>query len=119
MSELASDPSNTVSESSLRVLLGERAGAAAESEIPDLYPWPAGRRWVRAMMVTTLDGAAAGPDGLSGSISSDADKAVFDGVRQFADSFDKLLAAVAARRAEGPGAPDRPKQGDAMGHGLA
>ena len=85
MSELASDPSNTVSESSLRVLLGERAGAAAESEIPDLYPWPAGRRWVRAMMVTTLDGAAAGPDGLSGSISSDADKAVFDGVRQLAD----------------------------------
>lgn len=74
-----------MSDSSLRALLGERSGELAESEIPALYPWPAGRRWVRAMMVTTLDGAAAGPDGLSGSISSDADKAVFDGVRQFAD----------------------------------
>lgn len=69
---------------SLRVLLGDRPGDLAEPDVPAAYPWPA-ERWVRAMMVTTLDGAAAGPDGLSGSISSEADKCVFDAVRQFAD----------------------------------
>lgn len=50
------------------------------------YPWPAGQTWVRAMMVTTLDGAAAGVDGLSGSISSSADQRVFNTVRRHADA---------------------------------
>ncbi|MFT4299998.1 MAG: dihydrofolate reductase family protein [Aeromicrobium sp.] len=54
-------------------------------EVATAYPWPEGT-WVRAMMVTTLDGAAAGPDGLSGSVSSTADRAVFDAVRRFADA---------------------------------
>src|SRR5579875_3241642 len=37
------------------------------------------------MMVTTLDGAAVGHDGLSGSVSSPADQLVFNAVRRHAD----------------------------------
>ncbi|MDO8391295.1 MAG: dihydrofolate reductase family protein [Actinomycetota bacterium] len=37
------------------------------------------------MMVTTLDGAATGPDGLSGSISSAGDQQVFAETRRLAD----------------------------------
>lgn len=54
-------------------------------EVADRYPWPDSGPWVRAMMVTTLDGAAAGPDGLSGSVSSSADQLVFNAVRRYAD----------------------------------
>lgn len=54
-------------------------------DLLDAYPWPAEGRWVRAMMVTSLDGAAAGPDGLSGSISSTVDGEVFEAVRRLAD----------------------------------
>lgn len=66
------------------MLLGEPGGALDDDQVAAAYPWPEGR-WVRAMMVTTLDGAANGPDALSGSISGDADKAVFDAVRTLAD----------------------------------
>lgn len=61
------------------------------------YPWPEEGRWVRAMMVTTLDGAAAGPDGLSGSISSAVDGDVFDAVRRLADA---VLVGAGTLRAE-------------------
>lgn len=57
----------------------------SRDDIAVAYPWPESGPWVRAMMVTTLDGAAAGPDGLSGSISSAADQMVFNAVRRFAD----------------------------------
>lgn len=55
-------------------------------EVAALYEWPQRTSWVRAMMVTTLDGASAGPDGLSGSISAPADRLVFNAVRRFADA---------------------------------
>ena len=67
------------------MLTGPQVGPIDAEQVLAAYPWPADRRWVRAMMVSTLDGAAAGPDGLSGSISSDADRAVFDAVRRLAD----------------------------------
>ena len=72
-------------------------GALTDEQVVAAYPWPAGRRWVRAMMVTTLDGAAAGPDGLSGSISGDADQAVFAAVRRHADA---VLIGAGTLRAE-------------------
>ena len=56
-----------------------------KANVMESYPWPEGRVWVRAMMVTTLDGAAVGPDGRSGTISSDADRHVFDAVRRDTD----------------------------------
>jgi riboflavin biosynthesis pyrimidine reductase len=80
-----------------------------DDDVRDAYPWPAGKPWVRAMMVTTLDGAAAGPDGLSGSISSEVDKAVFNAVRRLAGA---VLVGAGTIRAEGYG-PMRAKPEDA------
>ena len=73
------------------------------------YPWPDEGRWVRAMMVTTLDGAAAGPDGLSVSISSPVDGQVFDSVRRLADA---VLIGAGTLRAEQYG-PMRSVEADA------
>ncbi len=78
------------------------------------YPWPDGP-WVRAMMVTTLDGAFAGPDGRSGSISSEADKRVFDTVRRLADA---VVVGAGTIRAEGYGAM-RAKERDAARRAAA
>lgn len=73
------------------------ARAVSGDDLLDAYPWPAQGRWVRAMMVTTLDGAAAGRDGLSGSISSSVDREVFDAVRLLADA---VLVGAGTLRAE-------------------
>jgi riboflavin biosynthesis pyrimidine reductase len=81
----------------MELILGQPVGALTDEQVVAAYPWPPGRRWVRAMMVTTLDGAAAGPDGLSGSISGDADRAVFAAVRRQADA---VLIGAGTLRAE-------------------
>lgn len=49
-----------------------------------LYATPA-PSWFRVNFVTTVDGAATGADGLSGSINNAADKEVFDLLRAQAD----------------------------------
>ncbi len=69
------------------MIYGPRPGPVTADDLLEHYPWPdrGGRAWVRAMMVATLDGAAAGSDGLSGSVSGDADGEVFSGVRRMAD----------------------------------
>lgn len=82
------------------MILGPTLGDLTPDEVADAYPWPADAPWVRAMMVTTLDGAAAGPDGLSGSISSGVDRDVFNAVRRFADA---VLVGGGTFRAEGYG----------------
>lgn len=82
---------------SVEMILGVTRGPVTADEVVEAYPWPDGRRWVRAMMVTTLDGAASGPDGLSGSISGEADKLVFDAVRREADA---VLIGAGTMRAE-------------------
>ncbi len=58
----------------------------SDEEVARSYAWPEARPWVRAMMVTTLDGASAGSDGLSDSVSSDADQVIFAAVRRYADA---------------------------------
>lgn len=70
------------------MIYGPATGPVEADDVPDHYPWPErdGAPWVRAMMVSTLDGAAAGPDGLSVSVSGTADRAVFSAVRRFADA---------------------------------
>lgn len=68
-----------------------------EEDLLRSYPWPGSTRWVRAMMVTTLDGAAVGPDGLSGSVSSPADQLIFNAVRRDADA---VLIGAGTLRAE-------------------
>ena len=69
----------------MEMLLGPHIGPMTTADLAAAYPWPAGRPWVRAMMVITLDGASTGADGLSGSISSGADQQVFDQTRRLAD----------------------------------
>ena len=65
----------------------------------DAWPdWPVPTAWLRANMVTTADGAARSPDGLSAGISSDADRRVFGRLRGLADV---VLAGAGTVRAEG------------------
>ncbi|MBU6244056.1 MAG: dihydrofolate reductase family protein [Actinomycetales bacterium] len=82
-----------------------RAGGGAQTRaighlddvsLADAYPWPQGP-WLRAMMVTTLDGAAVGPDGRSGSISCAADRRVFAETRRLCDA---VLVGAGTIRAE-------------------
>jgi riboflavin biosynthesis pyrimidine reductase len=91
------------------MILGATPGPLDADEVVAAYPWPDSGRWVRAMMVTTLDGAAAGPDGLSGSISGDADQLVFASVRRHADA---VLIGAGTLRAERYG-PMRAREEDA------
>ncbi len=101
----------------MHLLLGPgHAGQPVHADtVVDEYPWPDSGPWVRAMMVTTLDGAAAGPDGLSGSISSDADQAVFNAVRRRADA---VLIGSGTLRAERY-TPMRAKRADAEARAAA
>lgn len=60
-----------------------------DATLARLYAYPGGPGgpgpWLRANMVSTLDGAATGPDGRTGSINNDADKQVFGLLRALAD----------------------------------
>ena len=52
----------------------------------DEYDVPAGTPWLRANMVSTLDGAATDVEGLSAGISDPADRRVFKVLRSLADA---------------------------------
>ena len=69
----------------MEMVIGPRTGRLSSEDLGWAYPWPGEGRWVRAMMVTSLDGAPAGPDGRSGSISSPADRAVLVEARRLSD----------------------------------
>ncbi len=85
--------------SRVRVLL-DHDGVADPDRTPDqaafraIYRPPPGP-WLRAMMLTTLDGAVAGSDGRSGSLNNEVDHRVFAIVREFADAI--LVGAGTAR----------------------
>ena len=74
---------------------GARLAGVSEA-VDDDYPWPSGP-WVRALFVMALDGAAAGPDGRSGSISGPADRRVLGAVRRWSDA---VVVGAATMRAE-------------------
>lgn len=78
----------------MEMLSGPAAGSPVD--IAAAYAWPEGA-WTRAMMLTTLDGAIAGADGLSGSISSTTDRLIFSEVRRLADA---VLVGAGTIRAE-------------------
>jgi len=67
-----------------------------DDELVAAYEYPVGARWVRASMVTSLDGAAQGSDGRSGTLSSPGDKHVFEILRALTDVI--LVGAETARR---------------------
>ena len=73
-------------------------------DLRTLYAYPADRPWVRANMVSSLDGAAT-VDGRSDGLSSPADKAVFDLLRGLCDV---VLVGAGTARTEKYRAP-RPK----------
>jgi riboflavin biosynthesis pyrimidine reductase len=57
----------------------------SRDDLVELYSYPHDRRWVRANFVTTLDGAAQGSDGKSGTLSDSADRALFALLRSLCD----------------------------------
>jgi riboflavin biosynthesis pyrimidine reductase len=59
---------------------------------------PAGGTWMRSNMVMTLDGAATGADGRSGSINNPADQVVFEALRAWAHA---VVVGAGTLRAEG------------------
>ena len=61
--------------------------------------------WLRANMISTLDGAATGTDGRSGTINGPADHRVFAALRAWADV---ILVGAGTVRAEGYRAPRTP-----------
>ncbi|MBD0292797.1 MAG: pyrimidine reductase family protein [Jiangellaceae bacterium] len=68
------------------------------------YEYPVGGRWLRANMVASLDGAAQGSDGRSGTLASPGDKHVFQLLRAMADVI--LVGAGTARTERyGPALP--------------
>ncbi len=79
------------------IATGDLEALAAHYEPPAAS---AGRQWVRASMVATVDGAAVGADGLSGSVSSPADRVVFALLRGLADA---VLVGAGTARAENYG----------------
>jgi riboflavin biosynthesis pyrimidine reductase len=77
-------------------------GTWSLEELADAYAYPAeilaaGRSWLRANMVTSVDGAAQ-LDGLSEGLSSPADKRIFGVLRALADV---ILVGAQTVRAEG------------------
>jgi riboflavin biosynthesis pyrimidine reductase len=73
----------------MRLLLSETGTPAPGTELDKealraLYAGPS-RPWLRVNFVSTLDGAATGDDGRSGSINTDADFVVFQLLRELAD----------------------------------
>jgi riboflavin biosynthesis pyrimidine reductase len=74
----------------------------AEPDLASVYAYPGGaRRWVRANMVSSLDGAATA-DGRSAALSGPADKEVFRVLRGLADV---VLVGAGTVRTEGYGKP--------------
>lgn len=96
------------------MLLPRSRDDLTDLDIDEAYAWPDGP-WLRANMVSTADGAARSPDGLSEGISSEADRRVFGRLRGLADV---VLAGAGTVRQEGYG-PARPKQAFAQRRAAA
>lgn len=77
-----------------------------DSEIERLYAYPTtDRPWVRSNFVATIDGAAHGVDGVSGTLGGAADQQVFGVLRSLADV---VLVGAGTARDEGYGTADVP-----------
>ncbi len=109
----------------MRLLLGPGAPRElTDDEVAGAYRPPPGP-WLRATMVSTLDGSATGADGRSGSINDEADHVVFAALRRHADAV-VVGAGTARDEGYGPGAvpivlvsrrgqvPDRLRDGGAL-----
>ncbi len=77
--------------------LGGRSGEATEDDLVELYR-PPRLPWLRVNMVSTLDGAANGETGKSGSINNEVDHVVFHALR---DQCDAVIVGAGTARTEG------------------
>lgn len=71
----------------MRILIDEPGGLAGEATDLEALYRPPSLPWLRVNMVSTLDGAANGESGKSGSINNAADKQVFHALREQADAI--------------------------------
>lgn len=72
-----------------------------DADLESLYEYPETRRpWVRLNFVATVDGAAAGADGLTGGLGGDPDSRVFALLRSLADV---IVVGAGTARTEGYG----------------
>ncbi|MCH1865964.1 dihydrofolate reductase family protein [Nocardioides sp. CFH 31398] len=93
----------------MRILIGPDDASLDREDVDDdalarLYA-PPRPDWWRASMVATTDGAASGPDGLSGSINNAPDGRVFAALRAHADA---IVVGAGTVRAEEYGPADVP-----------
>ena len=70
----------------MRILIDESGATGEVDDLEALYR-PPSLPWLRVNMVSTLDGAANGESGKSGSINNEADKRVFHALRDQADAI--------------------------------
>jgi riboflavin biosynthesis pyrimidine reductase len=75
-----------------------------DRDLARLYAAPQGP-WLRANLVTTVDGAATGESGKSGSINNAVDKRIFDLLRELADA---VVVGAGTARIEGYRPADLP-----------
>jgi riboflavin biosynthesis pyrimidine reductase len=82
----------------VRALIGsDIQGQLSDDQLRALYAAPR-TPWLRVNMVSTVDGAATGPDGKSGGINNAADKRVFETLRRLCDV---VVVGAGTARAEG------------------
>lgn len=74
-----------------------RTGEVSEDDLVELYR-PPRLPWLRVNMVSTLDGAANGESGRSGSINNEVDKLVFHALRAQCDA---IVVGAGTARTEG------------------
>ena len=87
----------------MRLLLSETGSPAPGTDLDEAalraaYAVPAHRAWLRVNFVASLDGAATGADGRSGTINTAADFKAFSTLRQLADV---VVVGAGTVRAEG------------------
>jgi riboflavin biosynthesis pyrimidine reductase len=97
------------------MILGPQPGPLDDAGLARAYDWQDGP-CLRALMLTTLDGAAAGADGHSRSISTPADRDVMSAVRRLADAVVVGAGTLRAERygplhAQPDAVPERRAQG--------
>ena len=82
-----------------------QADVAVESVLADYAdpPLAGGRWWLRANMLSSVDGSVTGPDGRSGSLATSSDRVVFRHLRSLADA---IIVGAGTVRAEDYRQPD-------------
>src|SRR3954452_13987842 len=70
----------------MRILMDAAGATGDATDLEALYR-PPSLPWLRVNMVSTLDGAANGESGKSGSINNEADKRVFHALRAQSDAI--------------------------------